>query len=63
MNSAGFFRKLAIELQIGMLRGLKESQRIEVGFEVTPLAKGFEHSLPFTIRSIHQGCTGGTAGC
>jgi hypothetical protein len=46
-----------------MLRGLKESQRIEVGFEVTPLAKGFEHSLPFTIRSIHQGCTGGTAGC
>jgi hypothetical protein len=62
IHASSFLRELAIELKVGMLRGLQESQGIEVGFEITPLAKGFEYSLPFTIGSIHQGCTGGTAG-
>jgi hypothetical protein len=53
VNAPGFLRELTVELQVGMLRGLQKSQRIEVGFEITPLAKGFEYSLPLTIGSIH----------
>jgi len=53
VGAARFLRELAIELQVGMLRGLQESQRIEIGFEITPLAKGFEYSLPLTTGSIH----------
>src|SRR6266542_4361262 len=43
-----------------MRHGLQETEGIEIGFEVSPMAEGVEHTLPFTISVFvfHQACGG-----
>src|SRR4051812_29769887 len=38
---------LSLDLQVRMSQGLQESERIKVGFEVSPTTEKIENALPF----------------
>src|SRR6266567_2053868 len=62
IRGAGFLRKLALDLQIGVFLWLQKAERVEVGFEVSPLAKSIKNSLTLAVGSVHYCGTGGIGG-
>lgn len=49
VNPSRLFGVLTLDLQIGMRHRLQKSERVEVGFEVSPLAEGIEHTFARAI--------------
>ena len=54
IDAARFVGEFAFDAQAGMRHGRQESQRIEISFEVSIVAKRFEHTLPFAVRSFEH---------
>ena len=52
--AAGFLRELAVDLQIGLRSGCRKSQRIEVGFEISPLAESVKNAFALAVGCVHE---------
>ena len=64
INVAGLLGKFAVNLQLGMRHGCQKAQRIEIGSQIPPMAKGVEHAFAFPLerRCFHERGVTGVAG-
>ncbi len=52
VDGAGFASVLAFELQFGSGARAEEAERVEVAFEVSPLAEGVEDAFAFWVGAV-----------
>ncbi len=54
VDAAGFAGELAFDLQFRLRLRLEETERIEIGFEVSPVAEGVEHAFALEAGRLHE---------
>ena len=62
VNAARFLGELALGRKIRMRNGTKKTEGIEVGFEISPAAEGFENAFTFGIGCSQHARGGRSSG-